>query len=254
MIHKKILISILLLFFTVPSLLAQQARFDSANRLLEENEFEEAIHLYQSIADDNYKSGALWLNMGVAYTQLDSLGIAKYYLLKAKQFNETSELADEALLYVNNQFSRQSAVLPPLPWNQFFQFLFVTFGVNALVMTALLFFYAGVGLLIWSWFRVDFKKGLRSVSYICFGAMTILVLFSSIISYQNSRYSTAVLVDRQSEVREQPNETSAIITTAYEGYGMRVDHKTGADSPEWNYVRLENGMYGWVKSEGLKVL
>jgi tetratricopeptide (TPR) repeat protein len=254
LIDKHFLISILLFLLLAPALSAQQARFDSANELLQESEYANAIHLYHSIAEDGFESGALWLNLGIAYSQMDSLGVAKYYLLKAKQFKDTSELADDALLYVNERFSRRSAVLPPLPWNQFINFLSGTFGLNAIVITGLLFFYVGVGLLIWSWFRIDLNKALRNGSYISFGLMTLLLLFSWIIYYQDNRFSTAVMIDRQSVVYEQPNESSSVITTAFEGYTMRVDFKAGADYPEWKYVRLENGMFGWVKSEGLKIL
>ena len=254
MIDKHILISILLFLLLAPALSAQQARFDSANVLLQESEYADAIHLYHSIAEDGYESGALWLNLGIAYSQMDSLGVAKYYLLKAKQFKETSELAEDALLYVNERFSRRSAVLPPLPWNQFIDFLSGTFGLNTIIVTSLFFFYVGIGLLIWSWFRVDLKKVLKNGSYISFGLMTLLFLFSGIIYYQENRFSTAVMIDRQSMVYEQPNESSSVITTAFEGYTMRVDFKAGAEHPEWKYVRLENGMFGWVKSEGLKIL
>tara|TARA_R100001143_G_scaffold63570_1_gene72051 strand:- start:335 stop:1099 length:765 start_codon:yes stop_codon:yes gene_type:complete len=254
LIRKKIVISIFLLLLTAASLTAQQSRFDSANTLLNESEYADAIQIYQSIADDGFESGALWLNMGIAYSQIDSLGVAKYYLLKAKQFEETADLAEDALLYVNDRFSRKSAVLPALPWDQFFQFLSDTFGLNAILISALFFFYCAAGMLIWSWFRVDLKNVLRKGSYISFSLMTLLFLFSWIIYYQNSRYSTAVMVDRQSVVYERPNETSSVITTAYEGYTMRVDFKTGADNQDWNYVRLENGMYGWVKKDGLKIL
>lgn len=244
----------LLFLLAAPALTAQQSRFDSANALLQESEYADAIQLYHAIADDGYKSGALWLNLGIAYTQMDSLGVAKFYLLKAKQFRETSELAEDALLYVNERFSRRSAILPPLPWNQFIDFLSATFGINTIVITALLFLYVGIGLLIWSWFRVDLKKALRNGSYISFGLITLLFLFSWIIYYQENRFSTAVMIDRQSVVYEKPNESSSVITTAFEGYTMRIDFKKGADYPEWKYVRLENGMYGWVKSEGLKIL
>lgn len=248
------MLSILLFLLTVVSLSAQQSRFDSANMLFEENEYAGAIQVYKSIADDGYESGALYLNMGIAYSQIDSLGVAKFYLLKAKQFSETTELADDALIFVNNLFSRQSAILPALPWDQFFQFLSDTFGLNAIVITALILFYFAVGLLIWSWFRIDLKKALRKGSYILFGLMILLFLLSWILYYQNSRYSTAVMVERQSVVHERPNESTSVITTAYEGYTMRVDFKTSADDPEWTYVRLENGMYGWVKRDGLKIL
>lgn len=254
MIQKQILISIILLLLSVVTLSAQQSRFDNANALLEENQFADALSLYKSIAEEGYDSGALWLNMGIAYSQIDSLGVAKYYLLKAKQYRETSELAEDALFYVNNRFSRRSAVLPALPWDRFFQFLSTKFGLTAIVLTALLFFYSGVGFLIWSWFRIDMKKIFLKGSYISFGLMIILIIFSWIIYYQDSRFSTAVMVDRQSAVYAMPSEESSLVTTAFEGYTMRVDFKRGTDFPDWKYVRLENGMYGWIKTEGLRIL
>ncbi len=244
-----------LLFITIScNLFAQQSRFDEANDLLEENLYSEAVQIYQSIADDGYESGALWLNMGIAYSQMDSLGIAKYYLLKAKNHRETASLADEALNYVNERFSRRSAVLPPLPWVRFFNFLSESIGVTAIAITALIFFYLAIACLIGSWFRYDFNKQLRTSFYTFFTGAIILFLFSWIIHYQEERFDTAVMVDRQSTVYQQPRDDSAVITTAFEGYLLRIDNHQAEPDTEWYYIRLENGMNGWVRKNGVKVL
>ena len=116
---------ILILFFGLLSTVsfAQQAAFDRATTLLEDQEYMDAIKQYKQIHDEGHVSGALWLNMGVAYTQLDSLGKAKFYLLRAAEFSETEELASQSLEVIENRFSRRSAVLPMLPWDRFFNFL-----------------------------------------------------------------------------------------------------------------------------------
>ena len=54
--------------------------------------------------------------MAITAVELDSLGLAKFYLQKAVEEPTTEAAAVEALVYLESQFSRQAATLPPLPW------------------------------------------------------------------------------------------------------------------------------------------
>ncbi|MFO7848159.1 MAG: SH3 domain-containing protein [Balneolaceae bacterium] len=248
-----------ILFFPMLSIFwvdanGQQTRFDEANSLLENGEYSHAIDTYKSISRDGYESGALWLNLGISYVQLDSLGMAKYSFLKANEFPETSERATTALDYVNDRFPRQSAVLPQLPWIRFLNSVKQAIGITALTLMALFFLYTGTALIIGSWFRADLRRFFRIGSYISLGISVILFILISIITYRADRYDTAVMVDRQEAVYQQPSENSPVISTAYEGYTMQVDHKESEPKDGWYSIRLENGMYGWIKNETLKIL
>jgi hypothetical protein len=241
------------LILSVPALMAQQSRFDEATFLLEKQEYREALNLYKTIADDGNISGALWLNMGIIYARLDSLGMSKYYLLQAEKYPETRELAEEALSYVNERFSRRSAVLPPLPWDRFFNYLSESVGITWLFALAFFFLYSGVAFLITSWFTRSYKKPLN---YSASGLLVISVLiFASAfyVHYLDNRFGTGVLIDRQSTVYEAPDAESVEVSTAYEGYTMRVDFKRSSETDNWSYVRLENGRYGWVDTDALRV-
>lgn len=226
---------------------AQQSSFDQANSLLEEGKYQQAIEIYQSIAANGYVSGSLWQNMGVAYTRLDSLGKAKFYLLRATKYSETEKQAEQALAYVNNRFPRQSAVLPTLPWIRFFNSLSENIGLRNLVFIALFFLYAGVALKIGSWFRIDMKKSLNYIGYCAIALSAVLFVFSLIIQYQQNRYSTGVMIDNEASVYERPAQNASTISTAYEGYAMLVDESESEKESGWKYVRLENGMYGWIE-------
>src|SRR5690625_7938266 len=75
------------------------------------------------------------------------------------------------------------------------------------------------------------------------------------LQYMDRRYATGVMVERQTTVHERPDPNSASVSTAYEGYTMRVDLKL-SEQPEtgdWSRVRLQNGVYGWVRSEERRV-
>ncbi len=244
---------LVLIILTAPALMGQQSRFDEATFLLEKQEYREALTLYKSIADDGDISGALWLNMGIIYARLDSLGMSKYYLLQAEKFPETRELAGDALSYVNERFSRRSAVLPPLPWDRFFSYLSESVGLTWLFAIAFFFLYGGVGLLIYSWFTRSYKKPF-SYSASALLAISILVFASAFyVHYLDNRFGTGVMVDRQSTVYETPDPESVEVSTAYEGYIMRVDLNRSSESDEWSYVRLENGRHGWIDTGALRV-
>lgn len=207
--------------------------------------------MYRSIAEDGYESGSLWQNMGVAYTRLDSLGKAKYYFLRAAKYPETKNQAEQGLMYVNNRFPRQSAVLPALPWIRFIHFLSDSVGLRNLVFIALFFLYLGVGLRIAAWFRVDKSKPLKNSGYGAIGLSIILFLCSGFIQYQQNRYSTGVMIDKESSVYDRPDENATIVSTAYEGYTLQVDEDKSENQSGWEYVRLENGMYGWIQNNHL---
>lgn len=250
---------IMILLFLLSSLigydaLAQQSQFEEANDLLENGEFARAVETYQSISRDGHISGALWLNMGISYMQLDSLGMAKYSFLKASEFPETSERAKNALEYVNERFPRQSAVLPQLPWIRFLDFVKDVAGTITLSFIALFFLYAGTLLLIGSWFRVDLKRLFRYTGYTSFGLSALIFILISVITYRAERYDEAVMVNREEVVYQQPSENAAAISTAYEGYNMQIDHSESKTQEGWFYIRLENGMYGWIKKDALVVL
>lgn len=230
---------------------AQQARFDGATDLLEEQQYHQAIDAYRSIVDDGCVSGALWLNMGIAYAHLDSLGKAKYYLLRASQFSETGKMANESLDIINNRFSRRSAVLPLLPWQQFFEWINDVIGSLGLLIAGLILLNIGAGFVLASWFHPGMKKAYKYLSLITGGLAVLLLAASIYINLQNSWYGTGVTVEGQTTVHNEPDSGSAAVSSAYEGYTMRVDRRESNSVDGWHYIRLQNGLYGWIEEDAV---
>jgi tetratricopeptide (TPR) repeat protein len=255
---KRLIVSTILLLLTAnllsPVANAQQAQFDRATEFLTEQNYREAISEYQTIVENGHESGALWYNLGIAYSQLDSLGLAKYHFLKAAEHQETEREALAAVDYVNDRFSRRSAVLPPLPWDRFFNYLEHDVGIESLFLMGFIFLYIGILSLLIFWF---YKKYQTYSYYFSISSLFMsLVLFATsyYVQYLDNRYDTGVVIDRESVVYQTPDSTSAAISTAYEGYTMRVDNHTSNDHQDWIYVRLENGMKGWIQDRHVKLL
>jgi len=250
-VSKKLILFFGLLLFVIgiDSSFAQQTRFEQANELLSTNQIEEALDLYKSLEQNGFESGALWFNMGISYVQLDSLGKAKYYFLQSKEYKNTEEMASGALEFIEDRFSRRSSVLPKLPWDRFFDWLLHTFGIQGLMAAGLLLLNGAAGGVIASWFVKRGGAWLRKTGYVLALGSLLLISSSAYLSYVEDRYETGVMIEKQTSLYQGPGTDTAVISSVYEGYEMTVDTQRSSEQEEWAYVRLQNGMYGWIDKE-----
>lgn len=243
-----------MLMMCFPALLfAQQSRFDEATELLEESQYREALEIYQELESEGHNAGALWLNMGIIYYQLDSPGMAKYYFLRSSTYPETQQMAEESINYLDSRFSRRSAVLPKLPWEAFFDSLNNSFGVRGLFMMGLFLLNAAAGLLIASWFFKHRESLFKYSAAVFLGLSLFFLISGGYVDYLNDRFGTGVMVQNRAQVYESPHTESVTISTAFEGYQLQVDHHRSSETEGWHYIRLENGLYGWIDAETIRV-
>lgn len=231
-----------------------QAVFDNANDKLEAGNYQQAITLYKNLEAQNTVSGALFLNLGICYQRIDSLGKAKYYFLKASHFDETQDQAKKALDYVENQFSRQSAILPKLPWDVATDWLRYNIGATNLLIIGIILLNLGILLFIAHWFADWFPKYLRISAYVLIGLAVVIIGSGFYTRYIEQRYSTAVMVTQKVSVLEKPQEKTSLVSQAFEGYTFTVDKYKSNDHPGWSYVRMSNGLYGWIPTNQIMIL
>ena len=230
-----------------------QLRFDQAGDLLNENKYLEAMDMYRSLERDGYASGPLFLNMGIISAQQDSLGLAKYYFLKASGFDDFEEDALEGLAYVESRFSRQSAVLPKLPWERALEWMNLNIGAVTIFVIGLLILTLGILLVVLFWLKVT-NKTLLSASYYSIPLGLIVLILAFYVDYQDTKYAQAIMISEQTNVVESALNTSRLVSLAYEGYSFTIDQHKSEDIDGWSYVRMSNGLFGWIESQHLKVL
>ncbi|MCW9705415.1 hypothetical protein [Fodinibius salsisoli] len=231
-----------------------QATFDQANELLNSGEYERAITHYQQLEKQKQWSGALFLNLGISYQRLDSLGKAKYYYLKASDFEETASKAQQALSYVNSQFSHQSAVLPKLPWDVATTWLQKNIGASTLLAAAIIVLNIGILLFIARWFIPWIPSYFRMGSFVVIGISLLIMATAFYTQYISDRYREAVMVTEEASIVENPQAETSLVSQAFEGYTFTVDHRRSGRHPNWSYVRMSNGLYGWIPTENILIL
>lgn len=253
---RSILIVLIILFPLGNAIAEQNAQllFDQANTMLEENNFAEALKSYRNIEELGEVSGPLFLNMGIAAMEIDSLGLAKFYFLQAKNFNVTRTKAVEALEFVNSQFSRQSAILPKLPWDRAVDHLKEGIGASGIFILGLIFIFITITFIIANWFYTIQipKKTMMLVVAISLSCCTAFLAFY--VDYVDQRYKDGVIVAKQQPVTTQPIDNADLVSIAYEGYSITVDTFTSEHTDGWYYIRLGNGQFGWIQTQGSKIL
>lgn len=231
-----------------------QLMFDRANDALEAGDYLQALNTYRSLEQGEQVSGALFLNMGISYVEIDSLGKAKYYFLKASRFEETEQQANQGLEYVEQRFSRQSAILPKLPWDKAVDWLKLNVGAVTLLGIAIILINIGVITFVITWFWPFYQKNMQVSGLSAAGIGILILLLSFYVQYVDNRYSEAVMVNRQASVVEKPDIEAAVVSQAYEGYSFTVDTFQSRDHPGWSYVRMSNGLYGWIPDNQIMTL
>jgi cytochrome bd-type quinol oxidase subunit 1 len=250
---------LLILLLWVPVAHAQSSAellFDQANEAMEQQQFMKAIDQYEGILEQGNTSGALHLNMAFCYVKIDSLGKAKYHLLKAERFDETRTQAQESLTWLQDQFSRNSAVLPPLPWEEFISYINQRWTAEAVLGLGFILLNLAAALWVLYWLRLRDQKYLKQI-LIGFSVLAVLTtVLGFYAEYVAHRYSTAVMVHQEAVLREQPNTDAPPVTKAYEGYTFRVDRNKSqkSDQTHWMYVRMSNGVYGWIPKTDILIL
>ncbi|WP_185957253.1 SH3 domain-containing protein [Gracilimonas mengyeensis] len=255
---KSLTLTLLILFLATAGQLfarqAPQAMFDEANNLLEEGELNAAMAQYRSIVESGAVSGGLYLNMGITAVQLDSMGLAKYYFMKAQEFEATYEEAATALEYVDSQFSRQSAMLPKLPWDRAVDWIIEVPQTSGLFLLGFFITLSGLVMVYLKWFnKLNFSK-LPAVVATLLVTGSAIALLSFYADYVDQRYDEAVFTHSSSRVYESPDPETALVSIAYEGYELTIDQFLSEERENWYYIRLGNGQYGWIPQEGVKVL
>lgn len=231
-----------------------QLLFDRGNDALVSGEYRQALNAYHRLLDNNQVSGAMFLNMGISYVRLDSLGKAKFYFLKALRFDETEENAQKGLEYVEQRFSRQSAILPKLPWDKAVDWLKLNVGASTLLGMGIIFLNIGVLGYVSTWFWAPYQEPFQQAGIGAVALGLLLTVLSFYVQYVSQRYSEAVMIHRQANVVEKPADDAAVVSQAYEGYTFTVDTYESEAYPGWSYVRMSNGLYGWIPNREIMIL
>lgn len=218
-------------------------RFEAANEAYAGGRYERAVDGYRSVLDAGYASGALYHNLGNAYSRLDRVGPAVWAYEKARLLRP-----DDPRLRHNLEYVRRRAGLPlrGLPSRGFAALVagwspLLLFAGGVLVLSI-----GGLGMV----FKDAWTRPLDVPSLAGWGlggAGLLLIVVAMGTSYVQEQEQRAVVMSGDVPLRTAPDDAAAPDTTLPAGAMLEVQ----ARQTEWVRVHLRDRTAGWVPARAL---
>lgn len=245
-------VAMLALFFVLcltPAIRSQSVVevYKKANALYRQNQFEQAITLYEKIIVQGHTTTEVYYNLGNCFYKRNNTGKAILYYERAQKLSPD----DEDIIH-NLKLAQLKTVdkLTPVPqlaitatWNKFVSLNSSSgWGVMALCLVWLAFFVFAAYLFVAQ------KKFI-----LAFGVLLLLLsvvsgslAFSQRSSEQNSH--DAILLASNATVKSAPDSQATDLFNIHEGIKLQVMDEMG----EWQKVRLADGKTGWIEKKTLE--
>ncbi len=233
-----------------------QSLFNRGNYLMEEQDYTGALSHFHEIEEHGYRSGALFYNMGISYVYLDSLGQASYYFQRSAAYRNMGDRADAGLAYIEDRMRSSGTFIPYLSWFAFTDRLLFGMNHTMWIFTGIFLLNAGVLILITGWlFRPNRWIVRGGAATILTGLLLLIFAVSVYVWSQNYRQGVVVepRVPLLPEPARSPDEEEES-DLAYEAYTVTLDMKMSRSHAGWAYVRLRNGVTGWIPESALRLL
>ncbi|MBZ9628711.1 tetratricopeptide repeat protein [Psychroflexus sp. CAK1W] len=242
------------LFFLISSVGFSQAEgtFEKANSAYADDEFEEAIQLYNTILEEGLVSSDLYFNLGNAYFKQNDLANAIYHYEKALQYSPGDSDIKENLEIANSQTIDKVVDAPENQLNSVVHLMTRTLNINAWAWISIG-FSVGFGLLIILYFRSSTVKGKqRNFSFaIAFLVFAVGSLFLGRFQNQlQQEQSFAIIFENQLPAYVEPNPRSDINFELNKGTKVSL----GSTFRDFTEIKLSDGSSGWVKTSAFKEL
>ena len=223
---------------------------------MEDGNYQQAIEIFRQIEQEGRVSGPLFYNAGISYLYLDSLGKASWYFHKSTRFRNTASTGADAIEIIENLLKNRGTYIPRLPWYAFIDWLH--FGLNhySWIIRGLILLNIGIMLLLagWLYFKDD---RVALVGKIAAATALVLILSASLLYIWSKNYQQGVIVRNAVPIQPVPGnfvEEDLTPDLAYEAYTVTLDLTLSREYTGWLYVRLQNGVSGWVPEPAVRTL
>ena len=246
---------LLFLFLMISNIVIAQnadSLFTNANDLYKNGKFEEAIKLYEKIAELDQVSSALYYNLGNSYYKLNKVGPTIYYYEKALQLDPLNEDVKNNLVFAKRLALDNIEELPKTVFQKINENYLQKLSYNQWAATVVcLAFIASILFLLFYFSNSPSKKRSFFVTSII---GFILLAISLLITYNQYSYVKnnveAIVFAEKTEVRNAPTLNSDEVFTLHEGTKVYV--LDGVDN--WKKIKLADGKLGWIIAEEIKEL
>lgn len=249
---KKVLLILVLIFLNKLSAQQADSLFVMANKLYQNEEYDEALKLYKEIEENKVESDELFYNIANTNYKLNKIAPAIYYYEKALILNPNNEDAK-----FNVGFAKRMAIdnIEPLPktlLQKFSEGIIQQLSYNtwAWLTVSFSFLFAILFLL----YHFSYSSSSKRFYFITSAICALLAFITIAFSYQNYEFvrtnQRAIVFAQQTDVKSAPTLSSEVSFQLHEGAEVKVLERLD----NWKKIKLADGKIGWMVADDLKEL
>lgn len=223
-----------------------------ANEAYINENYHQAIEIYEQIRQMEWESSVLYYNLGNAYYQTGQRGKAILNFERALRLDPNDESIRHNLRIARAELPERYEQLPQLfflDWRDGFVRLLPVDGWAKIIVVLVMTLSLCIGL-----FFVLKNRVLKKTIFMA-GMVFLISLFLSIYA-ANRQYhfhhvrQEAILMSPRVTAKSAPGERGIDVFVIYEGVKVVIQ----AELMDWYEVRLPNGNVGWINRETLEVI
>ena len=222
-------------------------RADSA---YQQENYAEAITLYEQIAANGNEGAILFYNLGNAYYKSGENAKALLWYERAHKLDPADEDIQHNIAFVNRKIIDKIDAVPETLFAQWWRKVTDLmserqWAVLSIIGSFLLFLSIGAYLFARS-------GGLRTTGFVTFWISIIVIVFSVIFANRQKEKATqhteAIVMDLVVDAKNAPNASGKNLFVIHEGLKVQITNEMNG----WVEIRLPNGEKGWIAQNSIE--
>ena len=247
------IIYIFALLFSVSFSAQNDTLFDTANKLYNEGNYQEAIESYEGILNNDIHSSELYFNLGNAYYKLNRIAPSIYYYEKALQLSPNNSEIKGNLSFAQNMTIDNIETIPEIGLSRIGKNIINTFSFDTWATFSITFVLVFVVLFLGYYFsNATAKKRLAFIVSTSALVIAMVCLFFAEQKYQFTlKEKPAIVFAKETNIKTEPNLRSEVSFILHEGTKIQV---LETYDKNWAKIKLADGKTGWIPTEDIKLL
>lgn len=251
---KKTLIILLMVFSaglaTAESNDDNRILLEEANTMYSEDNFDQAIDLYQKVIENGMESAGVYFNLGNAYFKINDMPSAILYYEKARKLKPNDDDILHNLKVANSRIVDKIETVPDIFYKRWWKNLLYSFTVDEWAVISLASF--ALLFLMLLFFLLTNRYWIKKISFWLGIAFIVVSIATWVLADQKYKTFTedhqAIVFTPTITVKSSPSETGIDLFVIHEGTKVQITDHLG----EWYEIKIANGSVGWLKEEDIR--
>ena len=249
---KKIYFSLLFVFASILAY-GQETSKAQADSAYINNDYANAVYLYEDILANQGESADIYYNLGNSYYKMDNIAKAILNYEKALMLNPGN-----GDIRFNLELAQSKTVDKVTPMSEVFLITWMKSLTNTMSeqgwskLAIASFILTLLGLVLYFFSKKIAMKKIGFISALCL--MLVCILANVFASSQKSKaqsHSSAIIMEPSVTVKSTPNEGGTELFILHEGRKVMIKDNT---MREWKEIQLEDGNAGWVPASVIEII